>query len=101
VLRSCPRQYNLQQQFLHPKIRATFPGQQEGTITLRKDVSALEIVRREEATGHFGVIAQIAKGSILEICGTGFNDRTYKVRFQNRLFFVFSQDLGFEASYTC
>ena len=67
---------------------------------LRKDVSALEIVRRQDAKGHFGVIAQIAKGSKLEICGTGFNERTYKVRFQNRLFFVFSQDLGFEASYT-
>ncbi len=67
---------------------------------LRKDVSALEIVRRKDAKGHFGVIAQITKGSRLELCGSGFNERTYKVRFENRLFFVFSQDLGFEATYT-
>jgi hypothetical protein len=70
-----------------------------GTVTLKKDVSALEIVRRRNDTGHFGVLAQISKGSRLEICGTGFNERTYKVRFQDRLFFVFNQDLGFEPSY--
>jgi hypothetical protein len=71
----------------------------EGTITLKNDVSALEIVRRENVTGHFGVLAQISKGSRLEICGSGFNERTYRVRFQDRLFFVFRQDLGFEPSY--
>jgi hypothetical protein len=64
------------------------------TITLKKDVSALEIVRRENAKGHFGGLALISKGSRLEICGSGFNERTYKVRCQNRLFFVFQQDLG-------
>jgi hypothetical protein len=75
------------------------PASIEATITLKKDVSALEIVRRENATGHFGVLAQISKGSSLEICGTGFNERTYRVRFQDRLFFVFRQDLGFEPNY--
>jgi len=66
---------------------------------LKKDVSALEILRRENVTGHFGVLAQITKGSRLEICGTGFNDRTYRVRFHDRLFFVFRQDLGLDPSY--
>ena len=74
------------------------PASPEATITLKKDVSALEIVRRENAKGHFGGLALISKGSRLEICGSGFNERTYKVRFQNRLFFVFRQDLGFEPS---
>jgi len=64
------------------------------TITLRKEVSALEIVRRESVTGHFGVLAQISKGSRLEICGPGFNERTYKVQCSDRLYFVFRQDLG-------
>ena len=78
---------------------ATEPALTEATITLKKDVSALEIVRKKNASEHFGVLAQISKGSSLEICGTGFNERTFKVRFQDRLFFVFRQDLGFEPSY--
>ncbi|MFL6414502.1 MAG: hypothetical protein ACJ74Y_02390 [Bryobacteraceae bacterium] len=78
---------------------AAEPASIQEAITLKKDVSALEIVRKENLAGHFGVLAQISKGSKLEICGTGFNERTYKVRFQDRLFFVFSQDLGFEPRY--
>ncbi len=78
---------------------AAEPVSTESTITLRKDVSALELVRRENETGYFGVLSLISKGSNLEICGTGFNERTYKVRWQNRLFFVFQQDLGFELSH--
>ena len=89
----------LQEQYTYRKRQTAFaaePVTTDATITLRKDLSALEIVRK--ATGHFGVLAQISKGSRLEICGSGFNERTYKVRFQNRLFFVFRQDLGFEPS---
>jgi len=72
----------------------------EPTITLKKDVSALEIVRKKNASGPFGAPAPISKGSRLEIFGTGFNERTLRVRFQDRLFFVFRQDLGFEPSYS-
>jgi hypothetical protein len=75
---------------------AAGPVSAEASITLKKDVSALEIVRRENARGHFGGVALISKGSRLEICGSGFNERTYKVKCQNRLFFVFHQDLGSE-----
>lgn len=64
------------------------------TIILTKDVSALELTRRENVSGHFGVLAQISKGSTLEICGPGFNQRTYRVLCRNRLYFVFRQDLG-------
>ena len=73
------------------------PVSTETTITLKKDISALEIVRR--AAGYFGVLAQISKGSRLEICGAGFNARTYKVQWQNRLFYVFRQDVGSEPSF--
>jgi len=92
----------LQTQYSYGKNETTVAGEAaliEEMITLKKDVSALEIVRKKDYAGHFGVLAQISKGSRLEICGTGFNDRTYRVRFQNRLFFVFRQDLGFEPSY--
>ncbi len=63
-------------------------------MTLKKDISALEIVRKENISGHFGVLAQIPKGSELEICAAGFNERTYRVLCHNRLYFVFRQDLG-------
>ncbi len=94
--------YTLQTQYSYRNEQTTStsePAWTEGAITLKRDVSALEIVRRENVTGHFGVLAQISKGSRLEICGSGFNERTYRVRFQDRLFFVFRQDLGFEPSY--
>jgi hypothetical protein len=94
--------YNtLQQQYAHKTSQPGFaiePSSKGGTITLEKELSALEIVRRENVSGHFGVLARISKGSTLEICGTGFNDRTYRVRYQDRLFFVFRQDLGSEPS---
>jgi len=38
----------------------------EPTITLKKDVSALEIVRKKNASGPFGAPAPISKGSRLE-----------------------------------
>ena len=78
---------------------AAGPVPAEAIITLKKDVCALEIVRRENAKGHFGGVALISKESRLEICGSGFNERTYKVKCQNRLFFVFHQDLGSEPSH--
>lgn len=80
-------------------IRALEPVATDATITLKRDVSALEIPRPENARAHSAGLALISKGSELEICGTGFNERTYKVRCQNRLFFVFQQDLGFEPSH--
>jgi len=67
-------------------------------MELSKAISALEIVRRENVTGYFGVLAQIPKGSTLEICGNGFNERTYRVLCGNRLYFVFRQDLGSETN---
>jgi hypothetical protein len=102
LLSKSQERYTLQTQYSYGNKQTTSrpePAWIEGAITLKKDVSALEIVRRENVTGHFGVLAQISKGSELEICGTGFNERTFRVRFQDRLFFVFRQDLGFEPSY--
>ncbi len=70
----------------------------EATVTLGKDISAMEIVRRENSIARFGGIATLPKGSCVEICGSGFNERTYKVKCQGRYFFVFQQDLHHWAS---
>jgi len=70
----------------------------EATITLGKDVSAMEIVRKDSSTARSGGISTLPKGSSVEICGSGFNERTYKVRCDDRFFFVFQQDLHHWAS---
>lgn len=102
LLSKSQERYTLQTQYSYENKQAKSKSEAawiEDVITLKKDVSALEIVRREDITGPFGVLAQISKGSRVEICGGGFNERTYRVRFQDRLFFVFRQDLGFEPGY--
>jgi hypothetical protein len=65
----------------------------EKRITLEKNVSAMEIVRTENVTPRLGAISVIPKGYCLEVCGSGFNERTYKVRCEDRFFFVFRQDV--------
>jgi hypothetical protein len=36
---------------------------------------------------------QLPRGATLEVCGDGFNERTVKVRTNNRYYFVFRQDI--------
>jgi hypothetical protein len=67
--------------------------QVEKTLTLTKEISAMELVRRESGGTRLGAIATLPKGSHLEVCGRGFNDRTFKVRYNDRFFFVFLQDV--------
>lgn len=69
------------------------PISAERTITLKKDISALELVEKENAT-RMGVLSLIPKGSQLDICGLGFNERTYTVQCNNRTFVVFQQDVN-------
>jgi hypothetical protein len=65
----------------------------EKTLTLSKEISAMELVRRESGAARLGAIAALPKGSQVDVCGPGFNDRTFKVRYENRFFFVFLQDV--------
>ena len=65
----------------------------EATITVPKEISALELVQTE-AGERLGQIAAVPKGTCLELCGSGFNERTIKVRFEKHLYFVFLQDLA-------
>ncbi|MBV9264632.1 MAG: hypothetical protein JO061_00540 [Acidobacteriaceae bacterium] len=64
----------------------------QATITAPKEISALELV--PTATGaRLGHIASLPKGTRLEICGGGFNERTVKARCQGHFYFVFLQDI--------
>jgi hypothetical protein len=98
VLRSIQKMYDTSQdQYTSTTTQLAFPNEcvsAGATITLNKDISALEIVRRDNASGHFGVMAQLSKGCTVEICGPGFNERTCRASCHDRLFFIFRQDLG-------
>lgn len=64
----------------------------QATITVQKDISALEIIPAEGAA-RLGQLVPLKKGSHLEICGKGFNGRTVKARCDGRFFFIFLRDL--------
>ena len=64
----------------------------QGTLTLSKEISALELVSTNNGA-HAGKITPVPKGACLQVCGSGFNERTIKVRWEGRLCFVFLQDV--------
>ena len=64
----------------------------EAIITVPKEISALELVQTE-AGARLGQIASVPKGTRLKLCGSGFNERTIKVRSEGRFYFVFLRDL--------
>ena len=63
------------------------------SLTLDNDVSALELTIEVDSPERLGGISLIPKGSTVEIFGFGFNERTYKIRCQDRFYYVFIQDL--------
>lgn len=63
------------------------------SLTLPKQISAIQVLPSEHGSGKLGVITQLPSGAIVDVCGDGFNDRTTKVRYSEGYFFVFLQDL--------
>jgi hypothetical protein len=62
-------------------------------ITLSKIIAAINVRETEGGHARLGLIAQLPTGAQLEVCGPGFNERTLKVRWEDRLYFVFVQDV--------
>jgi hypothetical protein len=65
----------------------------EGTVTLTKRISAIPLVPCEEDRPKLGTLCQLEPGAVVELCGTGYNERTSKVRIGRDCFFVFTEDL--------
>lgn len=63
------------------------------SITLSKIIAAINIRETEDGHMRLGLIAQLPTGAQLEVCGEGFNERTLKVRWEDRFYFVFVQDV--------
>lgn len=62
-------------------------------ITLSKVIAAINIRETEDGHTRLGLIAQLPTGAQLEVCGEGFNERTLKVRWEDRFYFVFVHDV--------
>jgi hypothetical protein len=67
-------------------------------VTLSRPISAIQLVRKEDGSVRLGVLAQLRPGTQVVLCGTGFNERTVKVRAEGDCYyFIFRQDLESQA----
>ena len=63
-------------------------------VTLLHQISAIQLVRREDGSVKLGALGQLGAGTEVVVCGKGFNERTVKVRTEaDHYFFVFQQDI--------
>lgn len=65
----------------------------EPLVCLKKSISAIQLLPNENGGGKLGLLSQLGPGSTIKLCGDGFNDRTMKVAFNQRFYFVFVQDV--------
>jgi hypothetical protein len=64
----------------------------ERSHTLSRTIAGIQLVPGG-GKGRLGNVVQLHPGSVLELCGDGYNDRTVKVRSAGSFYFVFLQDL--------
>lgn len=76
------------------------PNNHGDRIRLFKPISAIQLVQAEDGGAKLGVISQLGPGTTVEICGSGFNERTVKVRSASQYYFVFLQDLNLQKATT-
>jgi hypothetical protein len=70
----------------------------EQSCILSQEILAMELIPNRKGEMQLGPLSSIPDGAHLEICGEGFNDRTAKVRWRGRFYFVFLQDLENQSS---
>jgi len=66
----------------------------EKPIRCPKTVAAVRLVLNERAGCTLGSVTQLKPGTLIEICGEGYDDQTVKVRADRQTFFVFREDLA-------
>ncbi len=66
----------------------------ERAYVLPKIVSAIQILPSEEnGSTRLGLLTQLPEGAEIEIGGSGFDDRTVRVRCGNSSYYMFLDDL--------
>jgi hypothetical protein len=63
------------------------------SYSILHNISAVELVETDKDKAKLGAVMQLPSGTRVEVCGRGFNDRTVKIRSNDRYYFVFWQDL--------
>jgi hypothetical protein len=63
------------------------------SYSILHNISAIELVETDKDKAKLGAVMQLPSGTRVEVCGRGFNDRTVKIRSNDRYYFVFWQDL--------
>ena len=62
--------------------------------TLTRDVAALLIEKDSQGCARLGALHRLSHGAQVAICGSGFNERTVKIRTdEGQYYFVFIDDL--------
>jgi len=61
---------------------------------IRHNIAAIELVGSAQEGARLGAVMQLPSGTRVEVCGSGFNDRTVKIRSNDHYYFVFWQDLA-------
>jgi len=62
------------------------------TLTVSKEISALELISTNNGA-RSRKITPVPKGACLQVCGHGFNERTIQVYWEDKLCYVFLQDI--------
>jgi hypothetical protein len=62
-------------------------------VQLSRSISAVQLVRNDSGGAKLGSLLRLARGTMVECCGDGFNERTIKIRANDEYFFVFLEDL--------
>jgi hypothetical protein len=65
----------------------------ERSYALSRTIAGIQLVPGEGKQGRLGNVSQLRPGSLLELCGDGYDARTVKVRCEGDFYFVFLQDL--------
>jgi hypothetical protein len=63
------------------------------TIILSKNIAAMAVEAAEGGKPQYGPLGQLPRGTQVTVVGDGFNDRTVRVQCNDRLYFVFLQDI--------
>ena len=59
---------------------------------LNDPVIAVELIRTNRG-GRLGGISRLPEGACLDVCGPGYNEKTVKVRWRDKYYFVMRDDL--------
>ena len=63
------------------------------SYTLSNEIYGMQLLPFGNSSVPLGPIIKIPIGARLDVCGSGFDERTVKVRYADAYYFVFLQDL--------